>query len=398
MEKNLELYIHIPFCVKKCNYCDFVSFPCGEEEVAEYIDVLTEEIRINSELYSDYNITSIFIGGGTPSILKPEQILKLGKALSRAFDLSGLSGKKKNLFRKKEVKPSIEFTVECNPGTLDPEKLKALKEIGVNRLSMGLQSASDAELKELGRIHTFDDFLDSYNMARDAGFDNINIDLMQAVPLQTIDSWKKTLRQVYMLKPEHISAYSLMIEEGTPFYERMNSDLPLALPDEDEERLIYHLTKEILENVGYKRYEISNYALPGYECRHNTGYWRRENYLGLGLNSSSMVDNVRWKNTDDFSAYLSGDHEKLDYEKLSRADQMSEFMFLGLRMTDGISKEKFFETFGQDYDFTFGIATGKLINDGFLREYTDESEERFVALTDKGIDLSNIVLAEFLPD
>ena len=396
--KNLELYIHIPFCVRKCNYCDFLSFPASDEDKDRYIAALSDEILKAGEIYSGCNIKTIFIGGGTPSILTPQQFGKICGALQSAFNLSGLKGKEKGFFRKKEVPPSIEFSVECNPGTLDADKLDAFREMGVNRLSLGLQSASDIELKELGRIHTFQEFVDTFILARKKGFKNINVDLMQAVPLQTLQSWRKTMAEVTALKPEHISAYSLIIEEGTPFYERMHGDLPLALPEEDEERIIYHSTREFLEPIGYKRYEISNYALPGFECRHNIGYWKRENYLGLGLGASSMVDNVRWKNTSDMNGYLSGERARQEEEKLGRADQMAEYMFLGLRMMEGISKEKFFETFGQDYDFTYGLTTARLIDEGLLQQIVSDSGDCFVSLTEKGIDVSNIVLAEFLPE
>ena len=396
--KNLELYIHIPFCVKKCNYCDFLSFAASDEDKDRYIAALSEEILKAGEIYSGCNIKTIFIGGGTPSILMPEQFRKICEALRSAFDLSGLKGKEKGFFRKKEVPPSIEFSVECNPGTLSVDKLEMMSAMGVNRLSIGLQSAADNELKELGRIHTFQDFVDTFVLARSKGFKNINVDLMQAVPLQTLQSWRKTMAEVVALKPEHISAYSLIIEEGTSFYDRMHGDFPLALPDEDEERAIYHATREFLEPVGYKRYEISNYALPGKECRHNTGYWKRENYLGLGLGASSMVDNVRWKTTSDMNEYINGERTRQEEERLSRADQMAEFMFLGLRMTEGISKEKFFETFGQDYDFTYGLTTAKLIDEGLMKLTISDSGDSFVSLTEKGIDVSNIVLAEFLPE
>ena len=414
MNNDLELYIHIPFCVRKCNYCDFLSSPQTEEVKEAYVCALINEIHAAGRDYGDRHIKSIFIGGGTPSILSPEQMIRITDALKESFDLNGLKGKHRTFFRKKAVEPEIEFTVECNPGTLDREKLKAYKKAGVNRLSIGLQSANDAELKELGRIHTVRDFLETYEEARMAGFENINIDLMQAIPLQTIGSWKKTLMAAAALKPEHISAYSLIIEEGTPFYDRMKSDLPLAIPDEDTEREIYYVTKEILEQFGYKRYEISNYALPGRECRHNCGYWKRTDYLGLGLGSSSMICNVRWKNISELDKYIglfAGKREHLpeearcEAEKLSHKDQMAEYMFLGLRMTEGISKEAFIDTFGVDYDFTYGEVTQKFIDMGLMqvivnakedeKSYKDIVDTR-VSLTDKGVDVSNQVFAEFL--
>ena len=467
MSSELELYVHIPFCVRKCNYCDFLSAPGTDEKISEYCEALIKEIRLSKEVYGGYNITSIFIGGGTPSILSAEQMTRIIDALKDSYNLEGLKGKPRTLFRKKAVEPKIEFTVECNPGTLDKEKLKAYRKAGVNRLSLGLQSANDAELKELGRIHSVNDFLDTYELARDAGFTNINVDLMQAIPLQTLGSWKKGLMAVAALRPEHISAYSLIIEEGTPFYDRMNGEFPLAIPDEDEEREIYYATKEILSQFGYSRYEISNYALPGRECRHNAGYWKRTNYLGLGLGSSSMVDNVRWKNISDLEDYIriissiddgaagsdadkvsagrvgtfaekdktsqsakkmsdgsvfdsgvevdmSGDWKqnitkldliKCEVEQLPHKDQMAEYMFLGLRMMEGVTKEDFIDTFGVDMDFVYGDKLIKLEEEGLIRTESFEVEDELtslkrvktrVCLTDKGIDISNRVFVEFV--
>ena len=434
MNNKLELYIHIPFCVKKCNYCDFLSGPAGQEKQEAYVDALIKEIYLSKAKYGLMEVTSIFIGGGTPSCLSAGQMTRIVDALKEAFDLEGLKGKSKTFFRKKAVEPKIEFTIECNPGTLDKEKLKAYKKAGVNRLSLGLQSANNMELKELGRIHTVEDFLDTYEMARDCGFTNINVDMMQAIPLQTLGSWKKGLMAVAALRPEHISAYSLIIEEGTPFYERMQGKLPLALPDEDEEREIYYATKEVLSQFGYERYEISNYSLPGKECRHNCGYWQRANYLGLGLGSSSMVDNVRWKNISDLDEYIrlmssvdiktqepSGTEKnedgewkqsmsaldiiKCDVEQLSHKDQMAEYMFLGLRMMEGITKEDFIDTFGVDIDFVYGEQLCRLEEDGLIRTQPKETEDPVtgisktvtrVFLTDRGIDISNRVFAEFI--
>lgn len=424
INNNLELYIHIPFCERKCNYCDFLSAPADEETRELYVNALINEIRACRDTYAGFNITTIFIGGGTPSALSADQMGRIVAALSDVFDLSGLKGKPKTIFRKKAIPPKIEFTIECNPGTIDRDKLKAYKKMGINRLSIGAQSTVDAELKELGRIHSANDFLDSFNEARMAGFDNINVDLMQAIPLQTIGSWRKTLMSVAALRPEHISAYSLIIEEGTPFYDRMHSQFPLALPDEDTEREIYYSTKELLEQFGYERYEISNYALPGKQCRHNIGYWSRENYLGLGLGASSMVDNIRWKNISDLNSYneqLHGLYDDNPYadgtavlgsirceeEKVSYKDQMAEYMFLGLRMSRGVSKEEFIAQFRTAYDYVYGDATEHLIDLGLLqvteKEYEDELTGRMltdtrVSLTDKGVDVSNRVFAEFMPD
>ena len=388
---TLELYIHIPFCIKKCSYCDFLSFPASEEVKAAYVNTLCAEILNAKEEYGEFDIASIYMGGGTPSVLSCAQILQIGNALNKAFDLKGLKGKRRTPFRKSEKEPEIEFTAEANPGTLSKEKLKAFKEAGANRISLGLQSTDNRELKELGRIHTYEDFLESFWLAREAGFKNINIDLMEAVPLQSLASFRKTLANVIALHPEHVSAYSLIIEEGTPFYERMNGNFPLALPGEDEEREIYYAAGELLGKAGYLQYEISNYALAGRQCRHNVGYWRRDNYLGLGLGASSMVNNVRWKNTSKMETYLKAGFVKEEVQALTVKDQMEEFMFLGLRLSEGISKARFFESFKTDFDFIYGAKVHELEISGLV-----ETEGDRVRLTKRGADVSNRVLAEFL--
>ena len=403
MDKTLRLYLHIPFCVRKCNYCDFVSFAGKEDQFEAYVNTLCGEIKARGEIYKDREISSIYIGGGTPSILPVELMERIVKALNQNFRISGTKEKRRGFHLQKKIRPLTEFSVECNPGTVDKKKLKAYKKMGINRISFGLQTSDAEGLKELGRIHSFDDFMESFEAAREAGFDNINVDLMQAIPGQTLSGWQRTLALLASFKPEHISAYSLIVEEGTPFYEKQEKGL-LDLPEEDTEREIYYYTKEFLEKCGYLRYEISNYALPGFECQHNIGYWKRDNYLGLGLNSSSMVDNVRWKNTEDLEAYLACDFSSSsaseeaasieeDKQKLSHKEQMEEYMFLGLRMTDGISKQAFFDSFGQDFDFTYGEVVIGLKEKGLI----EENEGR-IFLTEKGIDISNQVLSEFLFD
>ncbi len=403
MDKTLRLYLHIPFCVRKCNYCDFVSFAGKEDQFESYVNALCGEIKARGEIYKDREISSIYIGGGTPSILPVELMERIVKALNQNFRISGTKEKRRGFHLQKKIRPLTEFSVECNPGTVDKKKLKAYKKMGINRISFGLQTSDAEGLKELGRIHSFDDFMESFEAAREAGFDNINVDLMQAIPGQTLSGWQRTLALLASFKPEHISAYSLIVEEGTPFYEKQEKGL-LDLPEEDTEREIYYYTKEFLEKCGYLRYEISNYALPGFECQHNIGYWKRDNYLGLGLNSSSMVDNVRWKNTEDLEAYLACDFSSSsaseeaasieeDKQKLSHKEQMEEYMFLGLRMTDGISKQAFFDSFGQDFDFTYGEVVIGLKEKGLI----EENEGR-IFLTEKGIDISNQVLSEFLFD
>ena len=404
---ELELYVHIPFCRQKCRYCDFVSFAGCEHLIDRYVDALCREIRERSEQYHNRHIVSVYIGGGTPSILNCGQISKLAECLTSSFAVTGTAEKRRGLFLQKKIRPSVEFSIEANPESIDPDKLRIWRKLGVNRLSIGLQSADDLDLKMLGRIHDLQRFSEAFEDARNAGFDNINTDLMQAIPGQSLSAWKRVLAVVGTFHPEHLSAYSLMIEEGTPFYQ-MKQEGTLNLPDEDTEREIYYYTRDFLEKAGYHRYEISNYAMPGFECRHNTGYWKRTDYLGLGLHASSMVDCVRWKNTDDLMKYISvmeasemaGQGSAIDCrysrimeerEELSHTEQMEEFMILGLRMTEGVSRKEFFECFGQDLDYTFEGVIPRLRSLGLI-----SSDEDRLHLTDRGFDVSNTVLSEFL--
>ena len=318
MKKELELYIHIPFCVRKCAYCDFRSAPAGREVQAQYVDRLLEEIREAAPLTEDYEVVSAFFGGGTPSILPKEEIGRVMELLHRQFDW----------------KADAEVTIEANPGTVDGRKLDAYRSFGINRISFGLQSADNEELQKLGRIHTWEQFLESYEAARTAGFTNINVDLMSALPGQTRKSWQETLQKVLVLNPEHISAYSLIIEEGTPFYEKY-ADHPELLPPEDEERQMYYDTKRILSEQGYERYEISNYARKGYACRHNLGYWSRRDYKGFGLGASSLLNSVRSTVQEDLTEYLRGNFAGSN-EHLSEQDIREEYFFLGLRKMEGV--------------------------------------------------------------
>ena len=324
----LELYIHIPFCVRKCAYCDFLSFPSGEEERERYVERLTEEIEEAGAVSEGYVATAIFFGGGTPSVLTPKQTERILNAVKKSF----------------YVAEDAEITTEVNPGTADRKKLEAWRQAGINRLSFGLQSTETRELQYLGRIHTMEDFLESYRAAREAGFENINIDLMSALPGQTVSSWEKTLRTVVSLQPEHISAYSLIIEEGTPFCQLFGEDGDAAeekkrrqslgipeLPDEDAERRMYYDTERILGEAGYHRYEISNYAKPGYECRHNKGYWTGTEYLGLGLGASSYI-NIRREKGEAAKISASG-KESGDRRQLERSSNVRDFkMYLSLSL------------------------------------------------------------------
>lgn len=372
----MELYVHIPFCIKKCDYCDFLSGPADEETQNKYVEALLTEIN-KSEGFSEREISTVFIGGGTPSAVRSESIIRIMDALRRRFVFS----------------ENTEITMEANPGTLTPEKLKAYRNGGINRLSIGLQSADDRELLSLGRIHTYQEFLESYFLAREAGFDNINIDLMLAIPGQTRKSWNRNLKTVADLRPEHISAYSLIVEEGTPFAARK-----LELPDEDEEYRMYEDTAGILGEYGYHQYEISNYAVKGYECRHNKGYWRRTDYLGLGLGAASLTGgNTRWNNTRNMQEYLknSGNPQKIrkDVSVLTGKEQQEEFMFLGLRMTEGISETEFQSCFGIPLSDIYGEILNKYKNMGLL-----EKENGFWRFTRRGIHVSNWILADFLQD
>ena len=399
MKKELELYVHIPFCVKKCAYCDFLSGPAGEAEKAAYTEALLREIKGRKEAYRDYRVSTVFLGGGTPSVLAGEDTALIFSALRRNFDISA----------------EAEITMEVNPGTVTEEKAAAWKQCGVNRLSIGLQSADDRELKMLGRIHTFREFLDTWEIVRRAGFSNVNVDLISAIPGQTEESWERTLRTAAELGPEHLSAYSLIIEEGTPFYERYgsgekdpcDSGLPM-LPDEDTERRIYRMTAAILEEYGYHRYEISNYAKKGYECRHNLGYWERKPYLGLGLGASSLVEEQRFHNTSDMRKYMEifGNPDLSrslcagggrpgpaaeEIEVLTTEDQMEEFMFLGLRKTEGISCREFRENFGKTAEEVYGSQIRRFLSLDLMEKEGDR-----LRLTERGLDVSNAVFVEFM--
>lgn len=378
----LELYIHIPFCVRKCAYCDFLSDPASELVQHAYVDQLTEEIQAQSGNFQEYEVKTIFIGGGTPSILKEEDMARIMEQTAKGFVMA----------------EDREVTIEVNPGTVTRQKLDAYRECGINRISIGLQSADDGELKRLGRIHTFDEFLKTYQRVRQAGFKNVSVDLMSALPGQTLASWKNTLKKVVMLKPEHLSAYSLILEEGTPFYDWYH-DHPEQLPNEDEEREMYYAAKSYFREQGYERYEISNYAKPGFACRHNEGYWTGVEYLGLGLGSSSYVRRCRFHNEVDLKRYQSihmdtpEAEEQLhkDKRELPVQERMEEFMFLGLRRSAGVSGSEFMARFGQNMWNLYGDVLHRLEEDGLI-----QVNSPWVRLTDFGVDISNYVLSEFL--
>lgn len=381
----MELYIHIPFCVKKCDYCDFLSFAADEQTQKSYVAALQKELAFYGVKYKDRRITTIFIGGGTPSWLKEDYMQAIMETVYHYFS----------------VEQDAEITIECNPGTITEHKFEVYRRIEINRLSIGLQSVHNEELKILGRIHTFEQFLKTYDMARKHGFTNINIDLMSSLPGQTPDIFCDSLHRVLQLKPEHISAYSLIIEKGTPFYDLYKFDAVRqeagmqteSLPTEEEEYQTTKMTQHILKEAGYHWYEVSNFAKPGYECRHNIGYWKRVDYLGVGLGASSLIDNVRYSNTRDLYTYLSVPADSLHETaaQITRNEQMEEFMFLGLRMRDGFYRDEFTQAFGIPIEAVYGDALNHLQQEELLLK-----REGRIYLTDKGMDLNNYVVAQFM--
>ena len=372
--KEVALYVHIPFCKQKCFYCDFPSYGGKEELINDYINALVSELKSEG---SKYKFRSLFIGGGTPSYL---DVINLEKLLNTINELN--------------FKEDAEKTIECNPGTLDKEKLKVLKEYNINRLSMGLQTTKDNLLKDIGRIHKFEDFRQNYLLARSMEFKNINVDLMFGLPNQNIADVNATMEEIISLNPEHISCYSLIIEEGTPFYKMEEKNL-LKLPSEEEEREMYHLVKRKLKDNGYNQYEISNYAKDGKECFHNTVYWKCEDYLGVGVSASSYIDNKRIKNIDDINEYIEKikKNEIVNEEVISNSVKynMEEFMFMGLRMMEGISEEEFKLRFNINIDNVYGEVISNNIKKGLL-----ERKSGKIYLSSKGVELSNIVMSEML--
>ena len=372
--KEMSLYIHIPFCKQKCLYCDFPSYAGKENLINDYVEALNKEIL---EKCKNYKVISIFIGGGTPSYLDEKNLESLLKTI--------------NLLT---FNDNIEFTVECNPGSINEEKLLIMRKYNVNRISMGLQSTNDNLLKEIGRIHNFEEFKQNYNEARKLGFENINIDLMFGLPNQTVENWKNTLEDVVKLNPEHISAYSLIIEEGTCFY-KLYSNNKLNLPSEEDERAMYIFVKNFLREKGYHQYEISNYAKDKRECVHNKVYWKCNEYLGLGVSASSFVEGKRFKNIDNINLYIQKINENKDIrEELhvnNLKDSMEEFMFMGLRMIEGINLNEFKRRFRNDIFEVYESAIKNNLKKGLL---VLDSEKLY--LSQKGIEFSNYVMSDFM--
>ena len=385
--KELGIYIHIPFCKQKCYYCDFVSFSNKEEYIEKYVETLKREI--DSYDLSNYNITTIYIGGGTPSRIPSEKIQEILEKI------------RQKILKNQTKWENIEITIELNPGTVDEEKIKKYKKIGINRLSIGLQSTNNKLLKEIGRIHTFEDFKDTYNTVKKVGFENINVDLMIGLPNQTISDVKDSLNEIIKLNPTHVSVYSLIVEENTKM-EKLINNKELQLPDEELERQMYWYVKNTLELNGYNHYEISNFAKKGKESKHNLNCWEQKEYIGLGLAAYSYLNGVRYGNTSDIEKYINVqdflNRSELEEsgirivdEVQSLEDKRKEYMLLGLRKIDGVSIQKFKEKFVENPIFLFRKELEKLVNEKLITIDGD-----CIRLTNKGLDLANIVWEEFV--
>ena len=365
---KLGLYVHIPYCVRKCNYCDFCSLPNGRGEVPkEYVEALCAEI-ISYRGREERRLDTVYFGGGTPSLLTPEQVGKIMKSVRDAFEIS----------------PAAELTFEANPGTLSREKALAFKACGFNRVSLGLQSIHEKEMKKLGRIHNYQDFLTTFEMLRDVGFENISVDLMYGIPHQTKESFKESLRAVIALSPEHISAYGLIVEEGTPFY---NED-GLPLPTLDEECDMYDLARTILAEAGYEHYEISNYARATHRSRHNMLYWNFGEYIGVGAAAHSFCNGTRYYNTEDVEKYIGGNYRDGSDTEL---DIAFEYAMVKLRLKDGFSLSEYVSLFGRSFTEGKEVILSRLRDEGFII-LTDDR----IALTERGFYLSNSILVEIL--
>lgn len=427
---ELGIYVHIPFCVKKCDYCDFISYSNCFDMQERYVEKLLEEIEENKNLLRNNFISTIYIGGGTPSAIKPELIKKI---LDKIYDVAEIEieknkgtsngGKKVIGNEMPDKKEKIEITIEVNPGTTTKNNLQMYKNCGINRISIGLQSTDDAILRKIGRIHNYEQFLDTYKWAEEAGFENINVDLMLGLPGQDIGILKNSLENVVNLKPEpkHISVYSLIVEENTKIEQRIDSG-ELSLPDDEEERRQYHYMKNFLELNGYKHYEISNFAKPGFESKHNMNCWEQKQYVGFGVAAHSYEKGVRYANTTDLKEYLNVDkskknrnvesmenkiknenkigkeNEKVGFKKVriieeiqNKLDMEKEFMMLGLRKLDGISISKFEQKFGENPIYLFRNELQKLVEEDLLEVDLDD-----IKLTSKGLDLANLVWEEFV--
>ena len=375
---TIELYIHIPFCKSKCRYCDFCSFRAEEETIHAYLGKLKEELIFWGKKLAARDVVTVFIGGGTPSYLRREDIQMICETIFEHFHIC----------------EDAEITIEANPGTVDLKKLCTYRENGINRISFGLQSTVKEELEYLGRIHTYEEFLQSFDWARQAGFLNINVDLMSAVPKQTLTSYEENLRKIAKLSPEHISAYSLIIEEGTPFYE--DNKLEELLPSEEDEVLMYRMTEKILNEYGYDKYEISNYAVSGQESRHNLVYWHYLPYLSFGSSACSFNGSQRFTATDSVTDYIESIQSGKScggFEDLTKEMQLSEYLFMGLRTTVGIDLIETEQRFGCDVMLEFGVELEKFIRGNLV--FCD-IEHRRMRLTEQGMRFSNEIFEIFV--
>ncbi len=380
--KELGIYIHIPFCKRKCNYCDFISFQDKDNCISKYVECLKEEINKTIKLsnYKEYIVKTIYIGGGTPSYIDSKFIVEIVNEIKEKFN----------------VDKNAEITIEINPGAVNEQKLYDYYNVGINRLSIGLQSDNDELLKTIGRIHNFNEFLDIYKIARKIGYKNINIDLMLALPNQTVEMLENTVNNVIRLNPEHISLYSLIVEEGTKL-EKQLENKELTLPNEETERVMYHLTRKILYENKYIQYEISNFSKKGYESKHNLDCWSQKEYIGFGLASHSYINMERFSNTTNINEYITNiqnnkiEKNYITHEKQNLESQMKEYMILGLRKIDGVNITEFKQKFNQNPIYLFRIELNNLVNKDLI-----EIQENNIKLTNKGLNFANIVWEEFI--
>ena len=388
-QKEIGLYIHIPFCKHKCNYCDFCSYENKEELIPSYMECLKTEIQevsaaneqdVKEKRDMPFLVTTIYIGGGTPSFVDSEYIVQIMELIKKNYNID----------------ENAEITIEVNPGTVTLKKLQDYFNCGINRLSIGLQSTYDALLRQMGRIHTYQEFLDTYHLAREVGFKNINVDLMLGLPNQTIKEMQNSVEEIIGLEPEHISLYSLIVEEGTKLETQLN-EKELVLPEELEEREMYWKTKQLLEENGYIHYEISNFSKPGYESKHNTNCWKQKEYIGFGVASHSYTNGVRYSNTEIIEDYIENyengkpENNFIFHEKQNREAKQKEFMMLGLRKIEGVSVQEFKNLFIANPIYLFHKELEKLVTEELLEIDGDQ-----IKLTNKGLDLANLVWEEFV--
>lgn len=375
-KKELGIYIHIPFCKQKCYYCDFISFANKNEKQEQYIKAIKKEI--DTYEFEKYNVTTIYIGGGTPSYIESKYIV-------------GLIEKLKSKLTNNETKfDKMEITIEVNPGTVTKQKLQDFKSCGINRLSIGLQTTNNNLLKQIGRIHTYEEFLETYNWAKEVGFENINVDLMLGLPNQTIKDLKNSLKKVIRLGATHISVYSLIVEEGTVISKLLDEE-KIELPSEETEREMYWYVKNTLELNGYKHYEISNFAKENKYSKHNMNCWKQEEYIGLGVAAHSYLNDTRFSNANNIEDYINNVENKEIEEVQTLEDKQNEFMLLGLRMLNGVDIASFKQKFGQNPIYLYRDRLNKLVEDGLV-----VIDLNHIKLTNKGLDLANLVFEEFI--